>query len=261
MEKPERGATPGGGLPASRVAVTGGGSEKQLSAASDLANAQARFAAVITDPWMGCTGRRSGSPGTEQPPTEDLVQDVMLKAWRSFHTFQEGTNMGAWLHRILMNAFFDAHRRQTRDPEVVEHEDVGDCYLYEKVIESTAMTEAGNPETQVLDQIMDAEVRESLEALPLQFRSAPLLAYVQGFSYKEIASILGIPEGTVMSRLSRGRRTLQRRLWEFARDRHSYRISYLRRLRVRPARSPPQWTGVALASGRSEVFRINESTK
>jgi RNA polymerase sigma-70 factor (ECF subfamily) len=154
---------------------------------------------------------------------EDLVQEAMFKAWRSFHTFQEGTSIRAWLHRILMNAFFDAHRKETREPDLVEQDDVGEFYLYEKVHESAGMAEAGNPEVQVLDQIMDAEVRESLEALPVQLRSAVLLADVQGFSYKEIADILGIPVGTVMSRLSRGRHLLQRRLWEFARDRHLIR--------------------------------------
>jgi RNA polymerase sigma-70 factor, ECF subfamily len=151
---------------------------------------------------------------------EDLVQEVMLKAWRSFHTFQEGTSIRAWLHRILMNAFFDAYRKQTREPEVVEHEDVGDFYLYDKAREGAALGEAGNPEVEVLDRIMDAEVRDSLEALPAQYRAAVLMADVEGFTYKEIAEALGVPVGTVMSRLSRGRHLLQRQLWEFARQRH-----------------------------------------
>ncbi len=151
---------------------------------------------------------------------EDLVQDVMLKAWRSFHTFQEGTSIRAWLHRILMNAFFDTYRKQMREPEVVEREDVGDFYLYDKVREGAVLGEAGNPENEVLDRIMDTEVRDSLEALPAQFRAAVILADVEGFTYKEIAEALGIPVGTVMSRLSRGRHMLQRQLWEFARQRH-----------------------------------------
>jgi RNA polymerase sigma-70 factor, ECF subfamily len=153
---------------------------------------------------------------------EDLVQEVMLKSWRSFHTFQDGTSVRAWLHRILMNAFFDAHRKQTREPEIVEQEDIGEFYLYDKVTEGEALSEAGNPET-VLEHIMDSEVRESLEALPVQFRSVVLLADVEGFSYKEIADILGVPVGTVMSRLSRGRHQLQRGLWEFAKERHLVR--------------------------------------
>lgn len=153
-----------------------------------------------------------------RPAAEDLVQDVMLKAWRSFHTFQEGTSIRAWLHRILMNAFYDTHRKQTREPEIAEQEDVGDFYLYDKVREGTALGSAGNPEIEVLDNIMDAEVRDSLQALPTQFRAAVILADVEGFTYKEIAEALGIPVGTVMSRLSRGRHMLQRRLWEYARQ-------------------------------------------
>jgi RNA polymerase sigma-70 factor, ECF subfamily len=149
---------------------------------------------------------------------EDLVQEVMLKAWRSFHTFQEGTSIRAWLHRILMNAFYDTYRKQTREPEIAEQEDVSDFYLYDKVRQGAALGEAGNPEIEVLDNIMDAEVRDSLEALPAQFRAAIMLADVEGFTYKEIAEALGIPVGTVMSRLSRGRHMLQRRLWEYARQ-------------------------------------------
>ncbi len=153
---------------------------------------------------------------------EDLVQEAMLKAWRSFQTFQEGTNFRAWAYRILMNAHFDNYRKDSRAPEAVQ-EEVSDLYLYTKARESQDLSEAGNPEVQVLDGMMDAEVRDSLEAMPVQFRAVVLLVDVQGFSYKEAAEILGVPEGTVMSRLFRGRHFLQSRLWEFARDRHFVR--------------------------------------
>ena len=159
----------------------------------------------------------------EQTAAEDLVQEVMLKAWRSFHTFQEGTSIRAWLHRILMNAFFDAYRKKTREPELVDQEDVGEFYLYDKAREGAALSQAGNPEVEVLDRILDAEVREALESLPPQFRAAIILADVEGFTYNEIAEILGIPIGTVMSRLSRGRHLLQLRLWDYARQRHFVR--------------------------------------
>ncbi len=190
-----------------------------VTPASGHAEARVRFEALITEHLDGLY-RSALRLTRNQTSAEDLVQDMMLKAWRSFNTFQEGSNIRAWLHRILMNAFCDAYRKQTREPDVVDLDDVGDFYLYEKVRECVALGEAGNPELQVLDQIMDAEVRDSLEALPTQFGCAVLLADVQGFSYKEIASILGIPVGTVMSRLSRGRHLLQRRLWEYARDRY-----------------------------------------
>jgi RNA polymerase sigma-70 factor, ECF subfamily len=153
---------------------------------------------------------------------EDLVQEAMLKAWRSFHTFQEGTNIRAWLYRILMNAHLDNYRKANRSPDVVS-DDISDSYLYSKAGDGAMISEVGNPEIEVLDKIMDAEVRESLEALPLQFRAAMMLVDVEGFSYKEAAEILGIPEGTVMSRLFRGRHALRQRLAAFVRDRHFVR--------------------------------------
>ena len=181
--------------------------------------ARAQFEALITDQLDGLY--RSALRVTRNRFTaEDLVQDVMLKAWRSFHTFHAGTSIGAWLHRILMNTHFSHYRKQTREPEVTTHEEVGEFYLYDKARESTMMREAGNPETAVLDRVLDSEIRDALESLPLQFRSAVILADVQGFSHKEIGYILGIPVGTVMSRLYRGRHMLQRKLWDYAQNRH-----------------------------------------
>jgi RNA polymerase sigma-70 factor, ECF subfamily len=218
MHSPDLNALHGYGVPGTSDSMIGR-PEESRSPAPDRTEAQARFTALVGEHLDGLYGMALRLT-RNRTTAEDLAQEAMFKAWRSFHTFQEGTSIRAWLHRILMNAFFDAHRKETREPDVVEQEDVGEFYLYEKVHESAEMAEAGNPEVQVLDQIMDAEVRESLEGLPVQFRSAVLLADVQGFSYKEIADILGIPAGTVMSRLSRGRHLLQQRLWEFARDRH-----------------------------------------
>jgi RNA polymerase sigma-70 factor (ECF subfamily) len=154
----------------------------------------------------------------ERTRAEDLTQDVMLKAWRSFRTFQEGSSARAWLHRILMNAYYDAYRKRTREPEVVDLEDVGDFYLYDKVAARADLAEAGNPEA-LLDRIMDDEIRRSLDDLPEAFRAAVILADLEGFSYKEMAEIMGVPQGTVMSRLSRGRHLLQKNLWQYARDR------------------------------------------
>ncbi len=196
------------GLEAERTSIPPGGDE-----------ARARFEALITEHLDGLY-RSALRLTRNRTVAEDLVQDTMLKGWRSFHTFREGTNVRAWFYRIMMNAHYDHYRKHTREPEVADLDNVGDFYLYDKVQERTAMGEAGNPEVSVLDRIMDAEVRESLDALPVQYRSAVILADVQGFSYKEIAEILGIPVGTVMSRLSRGRHMLQSRLWKYAKDRH-----------------------------------------
>lgn len=156
---------------------------------------------------------------------EDLVQETMLKAWRSFHTFQLGTNARAWLYRILMNTYFDAQRKRAREPEVIPADDVGDLYLYSRVRDEAALHEATNPEHEVLDHIMDTEMRDSLEALPPPFLAAVLLVDVDGFAYREAADVLGIPVGTIMSRLYRGRHALRRRLVEYARRRRLVRES------------------------------------
>lgn len=202
------------------VALGGGGSGNEPTrAVSPGPEVRDRFEQLIAEHLDGLY--RSALRFTRNATAaEDLVQDVMLKAWRSFHTFQEGTSIRAWLHRILMNAFFDNYRKQAREPEVTDQLDVGDFYLYDKVREGAALGDAGNPEVEVLDRIMDADVRESLESLPVQYRAAVMLSDVQGFTYKEIAEMLGVPVGTVMSRLFRGRHLLQRQLWESARKRH-----------------------------------------
>ncbi|HET7265393.1 MAG TPA: sigma-70 family RNA polymerase sigma factor [bacterium] len=154
---------------------------------------------------------------------EDLVQETMLKAWRSFHTFQPGTNVRAWLYRILMNTYFDAQRKHSREPETVPADDVGDAYLYGRARDGAALGESGNPEYLVLDHVMDTEMRAGLEALPAPFLAAVLLVDVDGFAYKEAAEVLGIPVGTVMSRLYRGRHALRRRLVEYVRRRRLVR--------------------------------------
>jgi RNA polymerase sigma-70 factor (ECF subfamily) len=150
---------------------------------------------------------------------EDLVQETYLRAYRAFDSFQEGTNLKAWLYRILTNTFINQYRAAKRRPEQTDIEDVEDLYLYRRLGGLEAAMAGRSPETEVLEGIPDAEVKEALESLPEQFRMAVLLADVEGFAYKEIADILDIPIGTVMSRLHRGRKQLQKRLWDYAVER------------------------------------------
>jgi len=148
---------------------------------------------------------------------EDLVQETYLRAYRGFEGFREGTNLKAWLYRILTNTFINLYRAKKRRPDEVELDDgAGDFTLFRRLGGLEAASAASTPETEVLEGIPDSEVKEALEALPEQFRMAVILADVEGFSYKEIAEILGVPIGTVMSRIHRGRRGLQKRLWDYA---------------------------------------------
>jgi len=147
---------------------------------------------------------------------EDLVQETYFRAFRSAHQFQPGTNLRAWLFKILTNSFINQYRKRARNPQSTSLDDVEEFYLYNHLVDSGVQPESPNPEATVIDRFAEADVIKALEQLPLEFRQVVLLADVEGFSYKEIADIVGIPVGTVMSRLHRGRRRLQKELWEYA---------------------------------------------
>ncbi len=148
---------------------------------------------------------------------EDLVQDTYLRAFRGFGGFTEGTNLKAWLYRILTNSFINTYRKKQRQPQIVEGpDDIDEWYLFDKL---GAQNVQDSAEDEVLDRLPDSDVKEALESLPENFRIPVLLADVEGFSYKEIADIMETPIGTVMSRLHRGRKALEKALWETARER------------------------------------------
>jgi RNA polymerase sigma-70 factor (ECF subfamily) len=150
---------------------------------------------------------------------EDLVQETYLKAYRAFGGFTEGTNLKAWLYRILTNTYINTYRAKKRRPEESDIDDLENFYLYRRLGGLEGASAGRSAEDEVLDHFTETEVKEAIEALPEQFRMAVLLGDVEGFSYKEIAEILDVPIGTVMSRLHRGRRALQKRLYEFGRQR------------------------------------------
>jgi RNA polymerase sigma-70 factor, ECF subfamily len=150
---------------------------------------------------------------------EDLVQETYLKAYRSFGTFEEGSNLRAWLYRILTNTFINSYRAKQRRPQESDLEDVEDLFLYRRIGALESAVASRSAEDQLMDVFTDDEVKEAIEKLPINFRLPVLLADVEEFSYKEIAEMLDIPVGTVMSRLHRGRKAMHKELYEFARER------------------------------------------
>ena len=147
---------------------------------------------------------------------EDLLQETYLRAYRGFGGFKEGTNLKAWMYRILTNSYINTYRSKKRRPQETELDDVEELFLYRKLGGPASLLLGRSAEDELLDWVTDTEVKEALEALPEQYRMTVLLADVEGFAYKEIAEILDVPIGTVMSRLHRGRKALQKELYEFA---------------------------------------------
>ena len=148
---------------------------------------------------------------------EDLVQDTFAKAYASFHQYQDGTNLKAWMYRILTNTFINSYRKKQREPLQSDADGVEDWQL----VRAEAHTSRGlrSAETEALDHLPDSDVKKALQELPSDFRMAVYLADVEGFAYKEIAEIMDTPIGTVMSRLNRGRSMLRTLLQDYARER------------------------------------------
>lgn len=147
---------------------------------------------------------------------QDLVQDTYIKAYNSFHQFEPGTNLKAWLYRVLTTTFINTYRKDQRRPQTSESE-LEDWQIAEA--SSHTSDQGKSTEDVVLENLPDSDIKNALAEIPEEFRMAVYLADVEGFSYKEIAEIVGVPAGTVMSRLHRGRKQLREKLTDYARER------------------------------------------
>lgn len=150
---------------------------------------------------------------------EDLVQDASLLAYRAFDSFQPGTNFKAWFFRIMLNSFYSSRRKKRPERSLQDLEDVPELYLYTRTSEAGLHGQETDPARLTIGRIDGDAIAEALASLPDEFRMVCTMYFMEDFSYQEIADMLDIPVGTVRSRLHRGRKLLQKRLWELAVDR------------------------------------------
>lgn len=172
---------------------------------------------LLIDPHLSSLYSTALRMTHNQSDAEDLVQDTLFKAFRALDQFQKNTNFRAWVFRILVNTFITAYRKAIKQPQKVSYDDLEEFFLYKRLDETVGLQETSKEE--FLENLFDDDVKDALESLPYQFRLVVLLCDVEGFSYNEIANIIDAPLGTVMSRLYRGRKLLQRHLWNYAKKR------------------------------------------
>ena len=171
-------------------------------------------------PFMDALYRTALRLTHNEKDAEDLVQEALLRAFKSFHQFTPGTNCKAWLFKIMTNLHINNYQKKAKHPTKLSFDEIEDFYLYNKISDTAVNNNnTQDVEKEVLSGLLDAEVKEAIERLPYEFRITVILADIEGFRYQEIANILECPIGTVRSRLSRGRRLLEKYLWDYAKNR------------------------------------------
>jgi len=167
---------------------------------------------------------------------EDLVQETYFKAYKYYDKFEEGTNLKAWLFKILKNTFINNYRKRKLEPRSVDFAEIEDSF--ERIVRRDASELPSDPETDFFSSVLDDDVKKALESLPYDYRMVVVLADLEDFSYKEIAEILDCPVGTVMSRLYRGRKLLEKALLKYARKHGYIRGAEPTKMRTRPKSQP-----------------------
>jgi RNA polymerase sigma-70 factor (ECF subfamily) len=163
---------------------------------------------------------------------EDLVQETYFKAYKYYDKFEEGTNLKAWLFKILKNTFINNYRKKKLEPRSVDFAEIEDSF--ERIVRRDNSDQASDPEAEFFSGVLDDDVRKALESLPYDYRMVVILADLEDFSYKQIADILDCPVGTVMSRLYRGRKLLEKALLRYARQHGYIRGAEPTKMRTRP---------------------------
>ena len=182
-----------------------------LESAADRTTRFERDALIFTDQLYSAALRYTKNP----EDARDLVQDTYLKAFTSFHQFEEGTNLRAWLYRVLTTTFINSYRKKQRQP-LLSNNEIEDWQVAKA--QSHTSDQGKSAEVEALEALPDSDIKRALQELPEEFRMVVYFADVEGFAYKEIAEILGVPAGTVMSRLHRGRKQLREKLTDYARE-------------------------------------------